>query len=49
MQKLWMIGIEERAPDRNAKALVREVIVIAGPACLKAEMKRVSVDYSSFC
>ena len=28
---------------------MREVIVIAGPACLRAEMKRVYVDYSSFC
>ena len=43
-----MIGTVDKTPDRNAKAFVRDVMVIAGPACLKAAMKRVYAGNSSF-
>ena len=39
-QKLWIVSIDEVAPETKASEFVSEVIVMAGPECLKAFAKR---------
>ena len=44
-QKLYIPIIFDEAPARKAKQSVSEVIVIEGPACLKASKNLFFLDY----
>lgn len=48
-QTLLMTGIGEKAPATKANILVREVIVIEGPACFRAFLIRSSGENFNDC